>query len=104
MAENQEQLDDETSFAADDGATGRALGRADGAPATQLAIERVLGEGAHLCVLPQPEGRPIYQTVDSRTGEVRGEWTEAAFLRLVRGVRADVFCDADAGLLLGVKD
>lgn len=102
MAEFEEFAKDRVAVAAADPAA-ESLGRTDGAPATLLAIERILGEGGHLCVLPQPSGRPLYQALDSRTGEVRGEWSEMAFLRLVRGVRADVFSDVEAGLLLGAK-
>lgn len=68
-------------------------------PATKLAILRALGQDARLN-LERIDGAIYYQAIDLKTGRVRREWTEEEYLRLIKGVRDDVFDDIDAGLFV----
>jgi len=77
--------------------------RPEAATATRLAILRALGPGARLSVAQEGRG-VVYRAVDERTGETRQTWREAEFLRLIRGVRADVFADIDGGHTLPNAD
>ena len=92
-------LTDHVPASPDPDACGTGACRSESVGATRLAILRALGEAGRLSVTVR-EGRCIYRALDSRTGAVRREWTEAAFLNLIRGVREVVFTDIDAGLSL----
>ncbi|MBI1392110.1 MAG: hypothetical protein GC152_05140 [Alphaproteobacteria bacterium] len=71
--------------------------------ATRLAVSRVLADGARLKIGLTASGVRAYSAIDRLTGDVVREWTESAFLELVRGVRQDVAADVEAGLILAAE-
>lgn len=65
------------------------------------AVARVVGANTRLSISRSESSLDfVYRAIDVETGEVVNEWPQDTFVDLIRGVRADVRTDIDAGLML----